>query len=247
MKSKYTFVFTTVFLLAFSIYAKENETIPLSFEGFSMEIPFFSDKGELSHILYAEKASRGKNNPKLEGVQIIFFKDGDPGKSKGKISTSEAIYHPIHKTIRGNDIIKLESPECHAEGIEFHADLVTKIVTIKRNCVASLSGLEIKSEQAIFDFQKISGADRKETGILKSLTAKGEVVVINHGNTAYDFDMVNTQLAIYEPITSTITMPDEIRILKDRTSAKMGKLVIKTKETEPVIDLLHILPRPHME
>jgi hypothetical protein len=220
------------FLAAIAVIATTLPLRSVEFAASGISLPFFNAAGKLTHKLIAKDGAKAGNLQNLRGVEIHYFSATDPTVIEQKLEAEEATWDASKETLVGRGPITVTTEENRVTGEGFDFALATSLLHIHRNFTMTNPEAVMTSDRATVELVVERAGDEVKIRDIKRCEAIGNLLVEIQptATQTYRFDKLRSNLAIYDGATQTITLPNQIRGIKDGKEGTVSKAEIKLKK-----------------
>lgn len=209
----------------------------------NISYPFFNEAGQLTHRVKAESAAQTGKARKLRGVVVEYFEAGDPVRVTQRITAKEATWDEKKQTLAGEGAIAIETEASRLSGEGFLFALERSQMEIHRKFAMSDPEVDLTSDRAVIDLV-LEREGKGETAVrvrdVKRFEALGNlhVKVRPAAVGKYEVDEANSERAVYDGATHTITIPQETQLMrKGKRWTSSEFTYVLDQKTRPALQL----------
>ena len=213
-----------IFLLSLLIAAP---AFGVEFRADGLAVPFFNERGQLSHKLTAERGRMVASRHHLESVVIEYYSGTQPDLVVQRVQAERAVWDDGRQTLSGDGRVEVETEESRLAGTGFDFALDSAVLNIHRDFRLSTAEAVVTSERATVDLVlEREGETLRFRDIRRCIAERNvHIVIAAAERKRHGIDEAVSERVVYDGRARTITSPGTVRALRagrESTSATVN-------------------------
>ena len=211
--------FLNAFALARLVHAfvfAPLDAADINFKADGLKAPVFDSTGHLIRRLTAGSATGPVDSTRLDKGEVDFFAPESADRPTAMLDFEQAVYRKSDESIRGDDTIRLVSPQGTVSGRRYECWLDTGLLKLGSEVKFSSENVRLTGEQGEIHFDP-KGAGK--TDLIKEATVSGSVMVERTATSKLPFDRAETDLARYSAEQQKLFLKSPVTIWKNGEKA----------------------------
>lgn len=180
-----------------------------------LSLPFFNRAGVLTHKLVAARGSMQGNLRRLEDARILYFAADDPKRVVQSVAAANAVWNEAAGTLTGDGPITVKTETNTLSGDGFDFALGTSILHLHHHVRLANSDFVLTGDRATADLVIAKSGDTLQLRDVRRCEVSGRLhlVALHPEAGSLPFRQAFTDLAVYDGLARTITLPHPVRTL----------------------------------
>lgn len=197
-------------------------------------MPFFDADGRMTHKLLAARGAAAGEQRRLEEVQVVYFAADDPTRIVQRLTATDALWSEKAGTLSGSGTVKVDTEDNHLSGVGYDFALETSVLRIHREFRMSNDDCVLTGDRATANLVIERAGDALKLRDLRRCQVEGHLHFrATKPNPSFPFQEAFTDLAIYDGVARTITMPHAVQTLGNGHEGTTHSAVIRLEPRRP--------------